>query len=96
MIWAKALWITVGGKNFPPFLLGVQMKELSVFIDESGDFGEIKERPAYYIVTMVFHDQSNSIYDEIKKINDSISVSGFDIEYIHTGPSIILQSLPPA
>lgn len=27
------------------------MKELSVFIDESGDFGEIKERPAYYLVT---------------------------------------------
>ncbi len=24
------------------------MKELSVFIDESGDFGEITERPAYY------------------------------------------------
>lgn len=93
MIWAKALWITVGGKNFPPFLLGVQMKELSVFIDESGDFGEIKERPAYYIVTMVFHDQSNSIYDEIKKINDSISVSGFDIEYIHTGPVIRRESV---
>ena len=23
------------------------MKELSIFIDESGDFGEITERPAY-------------------------------------------------
>ena len=30
------------------------MKELSVFIDESGDFGEVKERPAYYLVTFVF------------------------------------------
>lgn len=58
-----------------------------------GDFGEINERPAYYIVTMVFHDQSNSIYDEIKKINDSISVSGFDIEYIHTGPVIRRESV---
>ena len=50
MVWAKALWTTVGGKNFPPFLLFIKdhmMKELSVFIDESGDFGEIKERPAY-------------------------------------------------
>ena len=54
MVWAKALWTTVGGKNFPPFLLFIKdnmMKELSVFIDESGDFGEIKERPAYYLVT---------------------------------------------
>ena len=29
------------------------MKELSVFIDESGDFGEITERPAYYLVTLL-------------------------------------------
>lgn len=33
------------------------MKELSVFIDESGDFGEITERPAYYLVTLLLHDQ---------------------------------------
>ena len=26
------------------------MKELSVFIDESGDFGDAKERPAYYCI----------------------------------------------
>ena len=32
----------------------IQMKELSVFIDESGDFGEVKERPAYYLVTFFF------------------------------------------
>ena len=28
------------------------MKELNVFIDESGDFGEIIEHPAYYLVTL--------------------------------------------
>jgi len=43
------------------------MKELSVFIDESGDFGEIKEQPAYYLVTFVFHDQDNGI-DERRKL----------------------------
>ena len=37
------------------------MKELSIFIDESGDFGEVKERPAYYLVTFVFHDQKEDI-----------------------------------
>ncbi|MDD6627099.1 MAG: hypothetical protein PUF03_02475 [Lachnospiraceae bacterium] len=37
------------------------MKELSIFIDESGDFGEITERPAYYLVTLLFHDQKNEI-----------------------------------
>ena len=34
------------------------MKELSVFIDESGDFGEYDDQAPYYIITMVFHDQS--------------------------------------
>ena len=33
---------------------GELMKELGVFIDESGDFGEITERPAYYLVTLLF------------------------------------------
>ena len=38
------------------------MKELSVFIDESGDFGDAKERPAYYLVTFVFRNQDNDIH----------------------------------
>ena len=64
------------------------MKELSIFIDESGDFGEVKERPAYYLVTMVFHNQEVDISKEIEKLEQSMCVSGFDIEYIHTGPVI--------
>ena len=44
------------------------MKELSVFIDESGDFGEITERPAYYLVTLLFHDQKNEIASNVKKL----------------------------
>ena len=64
------------------------MKELSVFIDESGDFGEITERPAYYLVTLLFHDQKNDIASNVKKLEDSTKNSGFDFEYIHTGPVI--------
>lgn len=64
------------------------MKELSVFIDESGDFGEIKERPAYYLVTFVFHNQDNSIEEQVSKLEESVRASGFDVEYIHTGPVI--------
>lgn len=43
------------------------MKELSVFIDESGDFGDTKERPAYYLVTFVFHNQDNDIEHQVAK-----------------------------
>ena len=64
------------------------MGELSIFIDESGDFGEIIERPAYYLVTMVFHNQEVDISGEIQRLEDSIHNSGFDLEYIHTGPVI--------
>ena len=64
------------------------MQELSVFIDESGDFGEVKERPAYYLVTFVFHDQNNNIDSQVAKLEEGVKVSGFDVEYIHTGPVI--------
>lgn len=64
------------------------MSELSIFIDESGDFGEMNERSAYYLVTMVFHDRAIDISKEIEKLEESMRISGFDIEYIHTGPVI--------
>ena len=46
------------------------MKELSVFVDESGDFGGYEIHSPYYIVTMVFHDQD---IDITEKINASTS-----------------------
>lgn len=68
--------------------MGEFMSELSIFIDESGDFGEVKERPSYYLVTMVFHNQAIDISKEIEKLEESMRISGFDLEYIHTGPVI--------
>ena len=64
------------------------MKELSVFTDESGDFGDAKERPAYYLVTFVFHNQDNDIEHQVAKLEASMKNAGFDVEYIHTGPVI--------
>ena len=43
------------------------MKELSVFVDESGDFGEFDPRTPYYIIALVFHDQSVKINDDLIK-----------------------------
>lgn len=63
------------------------MKELNIFIDESGDFGECS-LPAYYLVTFVFHKQGSDIISQVKKLEDSIKASGFSIEYIHTAPVI--------
>ena len=66
--------------------------ELSVFIDESGDFGELTERPAYYLVNLVFHDQKEDISEHVHKLEESIHNAGFDTEYIHTGPVILAQN----
>ena len=77
-------------EEFPAifYLEEMLMRELSVFIDESGDFGEVKERPAYYLVTFVFHNQENNIDQLVKKLEESVKIAGFDVEYIHTGPVI--------
>lgn len=56
------------------------MKELSIFIDESGDFGEVKERPACYLVTFVFHDQKEDIRQQVLKLEESVRISGFHLE----------------
>ena len=75
LVWVKTLWTTVGGRISRHFFYlkclrgwGNYMSELSIFIDESGDFGEVKERPAYYLVTMVFHNQAVDISKEIEKL----------------------------
>ena len=64
------------------------MKELSIFIDESGDFGEYAMHSPYYIITMVFHDQNNDIRLAVDKLNRELSYLNLDNLCIHTGPII--------
>jgi hypothetical protein len=54
--------------NTSPFFMsrGNRMKkELSIFIDESGDFGDYMPHSPYYIVTLVFHEQAVNITQDI-------------------------------
>ena len=44
------------------------MKELSIFIDESGDLGFNNNNPSYYIATFIFHNQFIDISDDISKV----------------------------
>lgn len=65
------------------------MKELSIFVDESGDFGEYTQHAPYYIITMVFHDQSNDISSDIIKLNKALRQIGYgDEQAVHTEPLI--------
>lgn len=63
-------------------------KELSVFIDESGDFGEYDFRSPFYIITMVFHDQAFDIQPAIVKLNQELAYMNLSGLCIHTGPII--------
>ena len=64
------------------------VSELSIFIDESGDFGPYDFRSPYYIITMVFHDQSVDISGPIAKLNQDLANRGFPNHCVHTGPII--------
>ncbi len=64
------------------------MKELSIFIDESGDFGDYLYHSPFYIITMVFHNQDTDIQNAIAQLNSELSYLNLDNLCIHTGPII--------
>lgn len=65
------------------------MHELSIFCDESGDFGPYDVHAPYYILSFVMHDQSIDIMEDISNLEQAISASGFDKETpMHCGPII--------
>ena len=64
------------------------MKELSIFIDESGDFGEYSSHSPYYIITMVFHNQDADITKSIEHLDNELGYLGISNLCIHTGPII--------
>ena len=76
--------------DVPRFIIfrGKFVSELSIFIDESGDFGPYDYRSPYYIITMVFHDQSVDISTLITKLESDLSNRGFPNHCVHTGPII--------
>ena len=55
-------------------------KVLSVFVDESGDTGDSGQTSKYYIVSFLFHNQSDDISNEINKLKSKLPY--------HVGPII--------
>ena len=64
------------------------MKELSIFVDESGDFGKYASHSPYYIVSMVFHNQDIDISSQIKILDFEMERLGYRNHAIHTEPLI--------
>lgn len=61
------------------------MKELSIFVDESGDLGSESRR---YLVALVLHDQSNSIEGQVLRYNQALAAAGLAPVTFHFGPLI--------
>ena len=62
--------------------------ELSVFVDESGDFGEYDYHAPYYIISLVFHNQSNDIQFDLSHFNDELAYLNLSNHCVHAGPII--------
>ncbi|WP_196802970.1 DUF3800 domain-containing protein, partial [Candidatus Stoquefichus massiliensis] len=63
-------------------------KELFFFIDESEDFGEYDYQSPFYILTLVFHNQSQDISQNLNKLLEHIDYLGYSQQNIHIGPII--------
>ncbi len=59
------------------------MKELSVFVDESGDLGG---ESRYYLLTLVFHDQSDDLSHTIDLYEQSLASRGLPNVPFHFNP----------
>ena len=64
------------------------MKELSIFVDESGDFGEFDSRAPFYILSLVLHDQKVDIKDDLALLESEMRNIGWPDHCIHAGPII--------
>ena len=65
------------------------IREISVFVDESGSFDPNRDSSRYYLVCMVFHDQSVSIANEIAELEHSLTALNLPASHcVHAGPLI--------
>lgn len=67
-------------------------KVLSVFVDESGDFGQYNPQSPNYYVAMVLHNQEIDIAQNISALEKQIYNWGYPEHAIHTGPLIRRES----
>ncbi|MBR6643709.1 MAG: DUF3800 domain-containing protein [Lachnospiraceae bacterium] len=68
-------------------------KILSVFIDESGDFGPYEAHSPYYLVSMVLHNQNIDISENIHIFDSHLLNLGYKHHAIHTGPLVRRESV---
>lgn len=61
------------------------MRELSIFIDESGDVGRVSD---FYLVALVFHEQQHGIEENVLLYERALATKRLDIMPFHFNPLI--------
>ena len=64
------------------------MRKLSIFIDESGDFGEYNKVTEFYIVSFILHDRADSLTPYVNRLNEELAKTVYDKGAIHCEPLI--------
>ena len=65
------------------------MKALSIFVDESGDFGPYAPHSPFYIFSLVFHNQEKSIEQQIEHLERGLADLNLSADHcFHAGPII--------
>lgn len=68
------------------------MKELSIFIDESGDFGKYDPKAPFYIISLVLHDQAVDLSEPMGYLRRGLSETSLKRNFVHMGPLIRRES----
>ena len=80
-----------GGKKFPPLSFledSMKRKELSIFVDESGNFQYPDKDSRFYIIALVLHDQSKRIDESVRELERLEAEIGLEEHCFHAGPLI--------
>jgi len=65
------------------------LRELSIFVDESGDFGPVQRHSPFYVLSLVLHDQSDDIARHLDNIHEALVTQGLPADHaIHTAPLV--------
>lgn len=86
--WSEDLGPPRRGKHLAFLIRKEDVKELSIFIDESGDFGKFDNNCPYYIVSLLLHEQSECIKSAVQYLDNVLTEMGFNNHTVHTGPLI--------
>lgn len=69
-------------------VMAIKNSELSIFIDESGVFGEYDKHCPFYIISFVLHNQKHDITNNMLRFDNILKNFGLSRHAVHTAPLI--------